>query len=192
MAATVIIHTTTTGWLNLDAWSETYIAAHWLVTNELPAHEYQSETHHGPLSQMVLIAAHQLIEIMFFQCVRVITDGNPKQFTKIENKYQNTSFKKALEEWPEIITGTKFDLTQEPLKSADHLRARRNATVHKRSALTSLEMARSALFSAVEASKAISEHLLGEAGFKYNSVLYKYPLKQEQWFSQVKLINEAT
>jgi hypothetical protein len=141
---------------------------------------------------MVLIAAHQLIEIMFFQCVRVIIDGNPKRFPNIESKYQNTSFKKALEEWPEIITGTKFNLTQEPLKSADHLRVRRNATVHKSSALTSIEMARSALFSAVEASKAISEHFRGEAAFKYNSVLHKYPLKQEQWFSQVRLINEAT
>jgi len=64
--------------------------------------------------------------------------------------------------------------------------------VHKSSALTSLEMARSALFSAVEASKAIAEHFLGENAFKYESVLYKYPLQQEQWFSQVQLIDEAT
>ncbi|MBU0538387.1 MAG: hypothetical protein KKG00_00550 [Bacteroidetes bacterium] len=111
---------------------------------------------------------------------------------KIERKYEGASFKKALEEWPEIITGAKFDLTQEPFKSADHLRARRNATVHKSSALASLEMARSALFSAVEASKTISDNFLGENGFKYNSVLYKYPLQQEQWFSQVQLVDEAT
>jgi hypothetical protein len=187
----VIAHTTTSGWLSLDAWSETYIAAHWLL-NELPAHNYQSAVHHGPLSQMVLIAAHQLVEIMFFQCVKNLTSESPEKFKEIERKYENTSFKKALECWPEIMTGTKLDLIQEPLKSADHLRARRNATVHKSSALTSIEMAKSALYSAVEASKYISNHFLGENQFKYNLVIYKHPLKQEQWFSEVTLVDEAT
>jgi len=187
-----IIHTTTSGWLSLDAWSETYIGAHWLITNELPTHHYQTEVHHGPLSQMVLLAAHQLVEIIFFQCVKSIIDNNQNQYIDIEKAYSKAGFGNALDKWPETLTGTPLDLTKEPLKSVSRLKDRRNATVHKDSALTSLEMARSALFSAVEASKAIAEHFLGEYGFKYEPVLHKYPLQQEQWFSQVQFIDEAT
>ena len=28
------------GWLNLDAWSETYIAAHWIIENKLPKKQF--------------------------------------------------------------------------------------------------------------------------------------------------------
>ncbi len=187
-----INHTATSGWLSLDAWSETYIGAHWLVTSTLPTHQYQADVHHGPLSQMVLLASHQLVEIMFFQCVKSIIDENPERFKEIEKSYDTASFCLALEKWPEILTGLQFDLTQEPLKSVERLRKRRNATTHKSSALTSIEMARSALFSAIEASKAITEHFIGESRFKYNPILNKYPLPREQWFSQIQFIDEVT
>ncbi|MCY1450879.1 hypothetical protein D9M71_677160 [compost metagenome] len=114
------------------------------------------------------------------------------QFIEIERSLEKASFWHAFKTWPEILTGYPFDLTQEPLKSAHRLKDRRNATIHKSSALTSLEMARSALFSGVEASKTIAEHFGGELGFKYNSVVSKYPLQQEPWFSQIQLIEEAT
>ncbi|MBA4503296.1 hypothetical protein H1S06_13125 [Marinobacterium sp. 3-1745] len=187
-----ISHTKSSGWINLDAWSETYIGAYWLVRNELPAYQYQADVHHGPLSQMVLLASHQLVEIIFFQCVRSIFENNPGNFLKIEKSYSRASFGRALEEWPEILTGVPLDLTKEPLNSVCRLKNRRNATVHKNSALTSLEMARSALFSAVEASKLIAEHFMGDNGFKYESVLKKYPLQKEQWFGQVQFIDEVT
>lgn len=187
-----VSHTTSSGWINLDAWSETYIGAHWLVKNELPAYQYQADVHHGPLSQMVLLASHQLVEIIFFQCVKFVIDSRPGQFVEIEKTYSKASFGHALEKWPETLTGAPLDLALEPLNSVRRLKDQRNATVHKSSALTSLEMARSALFSAVEASKSIAEHFMGESGFKYEPVLQKYPLQKEQWFSQVQLIDEAT
>lgn len=186
-----ISHRTNSGWTSLDAWSETYIGAHWLVTNELPIHQTQTEIHHGPLSQMVLLASHQLVEIMFFQCARYTIDRNPEKFKEIERSYNKANFSLALKKWPKTLTGLEFNLTQEPLKSAESLKDRRNQTVHKSSALTSLEMARSALFSAVEASKLIAEHFMGENGFKYDRILKKYPLPKEQWFSQIQLIDEA-
>jgi len=100
-----VTHTATSSWLSLDAWSETYIGAHWLVTSELPNHHYQTQAHHGPLSQMVLLAAHQLVEIIFFQCVKSVIDNSQKQFIEIEKTYSNASFGHALDKWPETITG---------------------------------------------------------------------------------------
>ena len=69
------------------------------------------------------------------------------------------------------------------------LKDRRNATIHRESALVSLDMARSALFSAVQASRAISEHLLGAGSFSnYEAVLRKYSLPVQPWFSDVMFI----
>jgi len=180
------------GWLNLDAWSETYVGAHWLVTDELPAKQYQSLPRHGPLSQMVLLSAHHLVEVMFFQCVRVLIRNSPSAFANIDATYDKKPFKKAFTQWPVALVGSPFDTSQQPLKSVLSLADRRNATIHKESALSSLEMARSALYSAVHASKAIAEHLLGSGGFKYTEVLLSYPLTEQQWFSEVTFVDEVS
>lgn len=177
------------GWLNLDDWSTTYVGAHWLSTDELPAKQYQTSPRHGPLSQLLLISAHHLVEVMFFRCVSSILNASPGVFAGVEKKYEKKVFTDAVKEWPVALVGHPFDISQEPFNSMMRLKDRRNATIHKESALASLDMARSALFSAVQASRAISEHLLGVGSFdKYEAVLQKYPLPSEPWFSDVKFI----
>ncbi|MCB1918656.1 MAG: hypothetical protein KDJ28_01595 [Candidatus Competibacteraceae bacterium] len=189
---TLLVHSVSIGWLDLDGWSTTYVGAHWLATSELPAKQYQTSPRHGPLSQLLLISAHHLVEVMFFKCVNKLVDASPGVFTGIEKQLQNDKsirFGAVIKEWPRLLTGCSFDLSQEPFKSIERLNTRRNATIHKESALASLDMARSALFSAVQASRAMSEHLLGVGSFKrYETVLQKYPLPDEPWFSDVKFI----
>lgn len=172
-----------TGWLNLDAWSEGYVGAHWLVESELPQRQWETLPRHGPLSQMVLLASHHLVEVMLFRCIWTLLDANRGKFVKQELRYHRAMFHEAFYEWPTELLGHGFDLSVEPFKSAARLHTRRNATVHKESALTTLPMARSALFTAVETSRAIATEFLGVGGFKYEAVLQKYPMAQADWFS---------
>ncbi|MBH3433401.1 MULTISPECIES: hypothetical protein [Pseudomonas] len=177
-------------WLSLDAWSETYVGARWLLVNELPDFQYKAEVHHGALAQMVLLAAHSLVEIMFFSCVDEVLSKAQEKKSMLDPKYRGASFTAAFKSWPIVLVGSPFDLTVEPYKSALLLARRRNATVHKESALATVEMARSAVYSAVEASKMVEGHLLGRSEFKYCKVISKYPLKTERWFSDVSLLSE--
>lgn len=179
------------GYLSLDSWSETYLAARWLVEDELPEQQWRAEPRHGPLSQLVLIAAHRLVEMQLFGAVRKLLDASPGMHPDIEGKFVKGTFDEAFKRWPARLTGQSFDISVEPFKSAAALQQRRNATVHKEAALCSLPMARAALFSSVEASRAIAAHLLGPAGFAYEAVLAKYPLPQHPWFADVPLVDRA-
>lgn len=95
----LITSTTRAGWLNLDAWSETYVGAHWLVTNKLPHEQYQAEPVDGPLSQMVLIASHQLVEIMLFRCIRRNLETAGKWSDVVEQMWTRIGFAEAFNKW---------------------------------------------------------------------------------------------
>jgi hypothetical protein len=181
-----IFKSTGAGWLNLDEWSTTYVGAHWLVTDQLPKNQWETSPRHAAFSQMVLLASHHLVEVMLFKCVRKILDASPGLHTSQEQEYTRAHFRKVLEKWPAILVGAQFDLAVEPFKSAVRLSERRNATTHKDSRVATLTMARSGLFSAVEASREIAHHLLGKNGFSYLKVLQKYPIEPQIWFSEIK------
>ncbi len=189
---TLLAVQTSTTWINLDAWSNFYVGAHWLATEELPDAHWQTEPRHGPLSQLLLIASQHLVEFTLLKCVSEVLETNPGKFPDIERKFSRASFFDAFARWPVELTGQAFDTNVEPYKSLERLRLRRNDTAHKASALTSLEMARSALFSAVEGSKSIALHFRGSNGFPYEPVLKKYPLRSQKWFSDVDFIERLT
>lgn len=171
------------GWLNLDAWSETYIGANWILDNKLPRKPYQAEPVDAPLSQMVLIASHQLTEIMLFRCIRRKLEHTGKLNSIFGHVLRRLSFNEAFEKWPKLLTNEPFPSKTQPFTAARLLAQRRNATVHSESALTTLQMARSALFTGVEASRAIQHHF--EPGqFAYENVLAKYPVEEQSWFSE--------
>ena len=176
------------GWLSLDAWSETYIGAHWLSVQELPPVQWQAEPRHSPLSKLLLIASHHLVEIMLFNSLRTLAARLADNARHGTNRLSRVPFDEALKKWPQALTGKAFDLTREPFASVTRLQQRRNATIHSESALTSLPMARSALHSAVAASREIAEQLLGPGAFKYDPVLAKYPLTPQPWFSGIAFL----
>jgi hypothetical protein len=131
------------------------------------------------------MTSHHLNEVMFFQCVNKILNENPDKFSQIRKKIKRAHFRKSFEDWPSILTDKPFNLTEEPYSSVLRLAERRNATIHKESALTSLEMARSALYTACVSSEAIASHMLGEKDFKYSKILQKYKLEPVKMFSKV-------
>ena len=171
------------GWLSLDAWSETYLGAHWIIKNKLPEKPNQAEAVDGALSQMVLIASHQLVEIMLFGCIRSNLKQSGQLNEVLDEVLKRLSFNEAFNKWPKLLMGEPFPKKTQPFKAARVLAARRNATVHSESALTTLEMARSALYTGVMASRAVQTHF--ESGpFYYEAALAKYPVEERVWFSE--------
>ena len=170
------------GWLNLDAWSETYIGARWLIENRLPDKQYQADSVDGPLSQMVLIASHQLVEICLFNSIQKYLEKQKKWNDVLAESVRKLNFNEAFNKWPKLITGSAFPKRQPPFSSVRELASRRNATVHSESALTTLEMANSSLYTAIKVSHAIQSHF-GEQAFTYETVVNKYPIKSTAFFS---------
>lgn len=177
------------GSLSLDAWSEMYIAVRWIVTEELPEFHYQTKPHHSSLAQLALIGSCQLMEVMFFSSVRKWLSDNQEVSYGIQEGYSKVGFRTALNEWPVILFGRKFEFDTEPFRSAEKLIKRRNSTVHKTSSLTSLEMARSALYTGVLASREMYGYFYSEKEFRYEKVLQKYPLPDSKLFYDVELID---
>jgi hypothetical protein len=140
------------------------------------------------LSQLVLIASHHLVESMLFHCIREVLEAKPKMFPKHEKQLPRARFDDALTIWPQEFGYGSFDMQLQPYKSIKRLQERRNATIHKDSALTSLVMARSALHSAVEGARGIAIHFRGKDGFPYDQVLQRYSLPVQPWFTDVAFI----
>lgn len=168
--------------ITLDRWSETYIGARWIVMNVLPDKVHQADGISGSLSQMVLIASHELIEVTLFDCIRINLQREKKWNDVIEKVLSRLAYNQAFNTWPKMLTGRSFAKGEQPFVAARELANRRNATVHSESALATVEMARSALFTGVSASRAIQEHF--QAGlFQYEYVLQKYPIDKQELFS---------
>lgn len=170
-------------WLSLDAWSETYIGARWIAEKKLAINHYETTEVDGALSQMVLIAAHQLVEIMLFSCIQRNLEKTGRWNDVVEVRMRRMGFNEAFDKWPKRLLGNPFPKNAQAFSSARKLAARRNATVHKESAISTPTMARSALYTGVEASKAI-QGVFEDGEFKYKNVLKKYPLQQEEWFCE--------
>ena len=99
-------------------------------------------------------------------------------------KLENAGYAEMLE-YLEKVTGKPLHRDEQPFKSTETLRKRRNATIHKSSAIATVPMVRAALFSAVEGCR----HTYLHAGimFPYESFLAEYPIPSESWFSDVPL-----
>lgn len=179
------------GFLSLDWWSNPYVGAHWLAMQGLPDKQWQAEPHHGPLSQLLLLASHQLVELMLFRCIGEVLTANSGKFPKHEKKLPFARFEEAFQVWPSELGFAPFNLDIQPFASIKRLQERRNATIHKDAALASIEMGRSALHSAVEASRSIALHFRGQDGFPYERVLNKYQLPIQPWFTDVAFIERV-
>lgn len=169
-------------WSNLDEWSETYIGARWIVDNKLPENQYKTEPVDGPLSQMVLIASHQLVEVMLFKCLRNYLESRGEYSEVMAEVLRKLGFNEAFNKWPKLLTGDSFPKEQ-PFTAARILAVRRNATVHSESALTTLEMARSALYTGVMASRAIESHF-GDVKFAYETIVSRYAPLESIYLSE--------
>lgn len=171
-------------WLSLDSWSETYVGTKWLLDNVLPNNIHEMAPEHGPISQMVLLGSHQLIENILYNCIRKHLELGGQIEQDIESTLKSLRFEDALKTTPQELTNRKLPLGRQPLQSVATLQNRRNDTVHYRSTLATPQMARSAFYTAVMGSKEIYSHFYPEEEFKYEVVLRKYPVTAQPLLSK--------
>lgn len=170
----------TMSWLTHDSWSEAYVGTRRLVYDILPSSIAAQTAEDGALCQLAIVGANHLMEVGLAKLLRSFAGMHPA-FTN--RKYEEASYWLSLSHWVAVVTGMPLPLNEEPFLSTERLRTRRNATTHKSSALATVSMARSALFSAVEGTRAIHTHF--GVPFPYEPFFEKYPMPHEQPFSSV-------
>ena len=170
----------TVSWLSHDSWSEAYVGTRRLVYDILPSSIPEQTAEDGALCQLAIVGANHLMEVGLAKLLHSFV-GTHSTFTN--KKYEEASYWLSLSHWVAELTGVPLLLNEEPFLSTERLRIRRNATTHKSSALATVLMARSALFSAVEGTKALYAHF--GVRFPYEPFMEKYPVPREQPFSSV-------
>lgn len=169
-------------WSVHDSWSELYVGVRRLVYTILPANIASQAAEDSALCQLALVGASSLMEIALFKLLQPVAIAGKAGLS--QKKLENAGYAEMLKNL-EDVTGKPLDRGVQPLKSTEALRKRRNQTIHKSSALATVPMAHSALFSAVEGCRRIYSH----AGltFTCESFLVEYPIPPEPWFSDVPL-----
>tara|TARA_Y100001951_G_scaffold101123_1_gene105528 strand:- start:350 stop:1030 length:681 start_codon:yes stop_codon:yes gene_type:complete len=169
-------------WLRHNSWSQTYVGLRKLVNEVLPNGTSKIEAEDAALCQLAVISANQLMEIALFDLLKRYIKA-PQGFNLSEKLYENSGYYFAITELSEKAVGKMIDLSKEPFISTERLRKRRNATVHKSSALADIAMAQSALYTAVQGVKALCVHF--NEPKKYDVFLKAYPLENGCYFSQI-------
>ena len=169
-------------WSVHDSWSELYVGIRRVVYSLLPADIASQTPEDSALCQLGLVGASNLVEVALFKLLQPFAASGAGGLTP--KKLENAGYAEMLE-YLEKVTGKPLHRDEQPFKSTETLRKRRNATIHKSSAIATVPMVRAALFSAVEGCRRIYLH----AGimFPYESFLAKYPIPSESWFSDVPL-----
>ncbi len=162
----------TIAWLVHDSWSETYVGVRRLAFEILPNPGSKQKAEDGPLCQLCLVGSNHLMEVALYKALYPHIPGP---------KLENATYHKMLELLE--TRSASLNLADEPFLSTERLRKRRNDTVHKHSALATVEMARSALYSAVEGSRAV--FALAGTPFPYESHLVKFAPISAPHFSTV-------
>ncbi len=169
-------------WGASDAWLESYAGTHRLIYKILPQAPWEQSYEDAGLSQLALIGANHLMEIALGQLLAPLLRSTG-EYSK--SKFEEAGYRRLLSNWVPELTGVTIPIDSEPFKSTELLRDRRNATIHKSSAIASVDIAQSALYSAVHGCIALYDHL-GE-DFPYQEALREYPLRDAPWFSEIDL-----
>lgn len=173
----------TASWLIHDSWTESYIGVRRLVYELLPHPGSGQAAEDGALCQLALIGANHLVEVALLKILKPFVSTTDDAIQLSPSKLDRASYFDMLNEWIPKVTAKQIDTTVEPFVSTERLRHRRHATVHKTSALATVQMARSALHSAVGATKALYMH--AGTPFPYDAHLAKYPQVTEPPFSTI-------
>lgn len=161
-------------WTNHDAWSETYIGVWRLVNEILPDSFQEQRAQDSSLCRLALVGSHQLMELALKALLR--------ESGVSEVKLRRSSFYVAIGDLAEKASGLALPLTEEPFRSTEKLRKKRNKTIHGQKTSVSVEMARSALRSGTEGTRALYKHF--DCKFPYQHILDKHPMPNSEPFSE--------
>ena len=174
-----------------DSWTETLAGAHYLLSDFEESNKVCDKAH---LCRLVLISANHLIEKLFFDLAEEALKNQNNTPAEIYNNFEKTTLFTAMRKWPQLLVHGSAPLSfdVEPLLSADELRKQRNRSIHKESEMVTFEMAKKALYSAVETCRVIWKHFHKNKAFKYECILEKYPVMDEGHYSTATNINNVT
>lgn len=176
----------TISWSVHDSWSESFIGTRHLIYNVIPPDDgHHRAVENGALCQLGLIGANHLMEISLYKVLSTLIESPGDQLPLIKSLLDDANYYQMLTRWLPAATGTSIKIGEEPFLSTESLRRRRNATAHKTSAVATIQMVRSALYSSLQGCRAIYQ----SAGidFPYEQFITKYPIEEEPWFSTLKL-----
>jgi hypothetical protein len=179
----------TFSWLIHDTWSEAYVGVRRLAYEILPSSQGSATAEDGALCQLALIGANHLMEVGLYKALLPFAKAIGKAAPLTEGLLNEATYHHMLARWLPLACGKQVDLGGEPFASTERLRRRPNDTAHKSSALATVEMAKSALFSAVEGTRAV--YAFSATPFPYEAVFKQYPLLDEPWFSQITFPGET-
>ncbi len=185
-----------------DGWTET-LAGLSLLVKQIEEFEKSGDNLNAVyLLRLAIISSCYLAEQIFSKSVAAYVDGVLRGCAKqpngqrekrlLENWSQDNTLRKvgisrAMKEWPEILTGTKFNRGEGALQALGALTKKRNDIVHKLNDRTQYsqpaQIAKSAIFTAVEACKEIEKHFFPDNNFFYSEWLKEYPVANSGFFN---------
>ena len=186
-----------------DGWTET-LAGLSLLVKQIEQFEKSGDTFNAVyLLRLVIVSSCYLAEQVFNKSVTAYIDAALKDYIEQSNGQRETrllenwrskntlrkvGISRAMKEWPEILTGAKFNLGEGALQSLAALTRKRNDIVHKLNDLTQYsqpaQVAKSAIFTAVEACKEIEKHFFPGQDFSYSEWLQEYPVENTGFFKK--------
>lgn len=170
-------------WTSHDAWSESYLGVSRLVYETLPTCIADTVAEDSALCQLALVGSNHLVELALVRILTAFADAGTAGLTP--RCLARASQCQMLTEWLPKVTEKSLDLHAPPIASMRALQKRRNAATHRESALATVPMARSALFSAVEGCRHLFVH--ANAPFPWEDSLATRPVRNEVWFSTLVL-----
>lgn len=183
MALTKVYASVTTSFLSHDSWSESYIGIRRIAYEILPSPPLPQCADDGALCRLALVGANHLVEVALFKVLLSETKSGKYGAQFSEAKIADVSYWEMLTKWMPQIFGIEIDVKSEPFLSSERLRKRRNDTIHKISSIATVQMARSALYSAVQTSREIYKY--AGTSFPYEVHVNRYAQVEEPLFSSV-------
>lgn len=185
-----------------DGWSETLEGLMYLI-DQIEALERNGDTLNKLyLTRLTIISSTYLAEQVFAISVQKFITGvlAASANTLVKNLLANwkeryslkrVGISRAMEEWPKELTGQPLDFGKEPLQSLKSLIERRNDIIHKLYDTTkydkAIEIARSAFYTAIEASKTIESHFFPGKVFSYQDWLDRFQMSSGVFFCKLRI-----
>ena len=191
-----------------DGWTETLAGLLFLI-KQIEQLEKSGDSFNAIyLVRLIITSSSYLAEQVFHKSVSKYIDGTLKNLKgssadqlekrllerwKDDNTLRKVGISRAMKEWPEVLTGKKLNRGEGALQALKLLTDKRNDIVHELNDLAQypqpIEIAKSAIFTAVEACKKIEKLFFPDQEFSYNEWLKEYPVEFTNLFGLKTVCN---
>ena len=181
-----------------DSWTEALGGVHYLLRSIDILDIKADNVNKIYLVRLSIVSSCYLTEIIFWNTVekfveetltRLSQDIEAKKDSILlknllcdwrrRNRPKNIEIGRAIKEWPMILTGAKLEMGKQPFQSLTMLIRKRNSIVHSsvdsKHYKKAYELAGGALYTAIEASKAIENNFFPKREFSYKEWIDEFP-----------------